>query len=244
MSENRRPLAVNVASEFHQSGVNACWISARYDVARPRPDGSASGPRTLSLALTACSPSGLRDRSLCPTSDSVRPSADISTALPGGATAWEASAEFVRLTATWSTPPAVLTCPTRAAVSRAPNGLTPLKSLCARPSQKLRALKTALMTDGELRVVVWRTGVPPREKIGSGPKVRTSWGSPGVPPPNREATTPCEPTTLFVSDVTAEARFVTSERRCSGKSLAASVPFGPSRVNAPPLGLTWFVARL
>src|SRR4051794_32759556 len=100
-------------------------------------------------------------------SDSVRPSEDISTGLPGGPTACEASDAFVMLTFTCETLPVASALPTVAAVSREPNGSTPLKSFCARPSQKLRKLKTALMTDGVLRPVGRRPGRPPHVEAGS-----------------------------------------------------------------------------
>src|SRR5262245_45690806 len=94
-------------------------------------------------------------------SRSVRPSADISTLLPGGPTACEARDAL-------SSDPAVETsdvvAPSKNATfafgSRRPNGFTPLKWFCARPSQKLRKLKTALITDGVLRPVVRRTFAP------------------------------------------------------------------------------------
>src|SRR6478672_5855210 len=143
----------------------------------PRPVGATSLPRTLSLGLTICVRSGRSDRSLRPMSDSVRPFEDISTGLPGGPTACEASEAFVIVTGTLSTPPEAFTSPTVAALSRVPNGLTPLNSFCARPSQKLRKLKTALMTDGVLRPVVRRTGVPPTWKSGS--LVANVWSSAG-----------------------------------------------------------------
>src|SRR5919202_2818854 len=115
----------------------------------------------------------------------VRPSADISTLFGGGPTACEASDELSRhngprtcgtpLTiaqsavseTSWPVSPA--TWPTLASGSRTPNGSTPLNSFCARPSQKLRKLKTALMTDGALRPVARRTLTPLTLKIGSAP---------------------------------------------------------------------------
>src|SRR2546423_9488531 len=128
-------------------------------------------------------------------SDSVRPSEDISTGLPGGPSACEASDEFAMLTATLSTPPAAFTCPTRAPASRLPNGSTPLNSFCARPSQKLRWLNTALITDGVLRPVVRRTLTDPTWKSASTPaNVWASNGSPSVTPSNFEGTTPWVPT--------------------------------------------------
>ena len=165
-------------------------------------------------------------------SDSVRPFEDISTGLPGGPTACEASDAFVIETGTWSTPPAALTSPTRAAVSRVPNGLTPLNSFCARPSQKLRKLKTALMTDGVLRPVVRRTGVPPTLKSGSlVANVWSSAGSPAVTPLNADGNTPCEPDTFEVSERTADAASFGSASLWNGKSSAESWAFAPLNVN-------------
>src|SRR3954462_13206395 len=139
-------------------------------------------------------------------SDSDRPSDDISTGLPGGPSACEANEEFGRLMATLSTPPEPLTWPMRASASRDPKGLTPLKSFCARPSQKLRKLKTALIADGVLRPVVRRTSVAPTWKSASvAPKVWSSAELPSVIPPKSDGMTPCEPDTLSVSESTADA---------------------------------------
>src|SRR3954468_9723147 len=102
-------------------------------------------------------------------SDSVRPSADISTGLPGGPVDWDASDEFERLTVTLSTAPAGAARPTRASGARVPNGLTPLKSFWALPSQNWRKLKTALIAVGALRPVVRRTLTPPTWKSLSSP---------------------------------------------------------------------------
>ena len=163
-------------------------------------------------------------------SDNVRPSEDISTLLPGGPSAWEASDELVMVTATLSTPPPALTWPTRASGSRVPNGLTPLNSFWARPSQKLRLLKTALITDGALRPVVRRTLTAPTWKSVSSPSsVWPSSASPSSTPVKCEGRTPCEPTTLS---------------ELIGKSLAVSWAFGPLEAKLPPRGLSWFRERL
>src|SRR4051812_20393500 len=178
-------------------------------------------------------------------SDSDRPSDDISTGLPGGPSACEANEEFGRLMATLSTPPEPLTWPMRASASRDPKGLTPLKSFCARPSQKLRKLKTALITDGVLRPVVRRTGVPFTLKAGS--LVANVWppaGAPGVTPSNSEGLTPCEPETLGVSDRTGDALSLGSLNLWNGKSSAVSCAFAPLNVNVPPRGLIWLRERL
>src|SRR6476620_1208534 len=211
----------------------------------PRPVGATSLPRTLSLGLTICVRSGRSVRSLRPMSDSVRPFEDISTGLPGGPTACEASEAFVIVTGTLSTPPEAFTSPTVAALSRVPNGLTPLNSFCARPSQKLRKLKTALMTDGVLRPVVRRTGVSPTLKSGSlVANVWSSAGSPAVTPLNADGNTPCEPDTFEVSERTADAASFGSASLWNGKSSAESWAFAPLKVNEPPRGLIWLRERL
>src|SRR5262245_46720598 len=75
---------------------------------------------------------------------------DISFVLSGGPTACDARLELRRRTR------CDVRCPsrqetTRAAVSRGPKGSTPLNTLLARPSQKLRKLNTALIMVGVLR---------------------------------------------------------------------------------------------
>src|SRR4051812_10282897 len=163
-------------------------------------------------------------------SDSDRPSDDISTGLPGGPSACEANEEFGRLMATLSTPPEPLTWPMRASASRDPKGLTPLKSLRARPSQKLRKLKTALTADGVLRPVVRRTLTPPTlNALSVAAKAWLSSASPESTSRNVEGTTPWEPTTSSPA---------------IGKSAAVSWPFGPLPANEPPCGLTWLRERL
>src|SRR3954451_20851875 len=209
--------------EFHQPGWKACLTRSAYEAFRPVPLSATRPPRRLSSTLTCCDASGRTDSSFLPMSDSERPSEDISTSLPGGPSACEASDEFGMLTATLSTPPEALTAPTRASASREPNGLTPLNSFCARPSQKLRWLKTALMTDGVLRPVVRRTLTAPTWKSGSSAsKVCPSNGSPSVTPAKCEGRTPCEPETLSVSNVTPDAALLGSVRRWKGKSPAVS----------------------
>src|SRR3954447_20126400 len=187
-------------------------------------------PSMASAALTCCSPSGCSVSSFLPMSDSVRPSADISTGLPGGPSACEASDELVRLTATLSTPPEPLTWPMRASASRLPNGLTPLNSFCARPSQKLRKLKTALTAEGVLRPVVRRTSTPLTLKSPSAaPNDWLSTESVSVTPLNFEGSTPCEPTTSPL---------------VIGKSDAVRTELAPLPLNAPPCGLIWLRLRL
>src|SRR3954464_5664336 len=178
-------------------------------------------------------------------SDSVRPFEDISTGLPGGPTACEASDAFVMSTWTGVTVPVASALPTVAVVSREPNGSTPLKSFCARPSQKLRKLKTALMTDGVLRPVVRRTGVPLTLKSGSlVANVWSSAGSPGVRPSNSDGMTPGDPETFDVSDRTADALSLGSLSLWKGKSSAVSCAFAPLKVKEPPRGLIWLRERL
>ena len=208
---------------------------------RPRPDAATSAPSTLSLGETCWEASGRTDSSFAPMSDSVRPSEDISTGLPGGPSACEASEELAMLTATLSIPPAALTSPTRASGSRAPKGSTPLKSFCARPSQKLRKLKTALITDGVLRPVARRTLTEPTWKSeSSASKLCVSNGSPALTPVKCEGSTPWEPDTLSVSKVTAEAALFGSLRRWNGKSSAVSCALAafPLSVKPPPRGLS------
>src|SRR5438067_5722528 len=108
----------------------------------PFPPDEASEPSRLSLGLTVCLASGCRLSILWPNWAKERLPQDISTELSAGPTAWEARLEFVSEMATCcGAPPANFQ--TLALASREPNGLIPLKSFCARPSQKLRKLKTA-----------------------------------------------------------------------------------------------------
>src|SRR3954452_2649995 len=226
--------------EFHQPGWKACLTRSAYEAFRPVPLSATRPPRRLSSTLTCCDASGRTDSSFLPMSDSERPNVDISTSLPGGPSACEASDEFGMLTLIMSTPPEALTAPTRASTSREPNGSTPLKSFCARPSQKLRKLNTALMTEGVLRPVVRRTSVPPMLNSGSGArKCWSSAGSPGVTPSNTDGLTPWEPDTFVVSDRTAEARLFGSASLWKGKSAAVSWAFGPFPSNDGSVPAGW-----
>jgi hypothetical protein len=122
-------------------GWNAFWIIAAYVVLRPLPPFfGTSAPRTLSVGLTVCSPSGLSKSSFLPSSGKVRPAADISTGLSGGPTACEAAEALVMVTASGATVVLVSAYQMCALGSRLPNGLTPLNSFCARPLKKLRWL--------------------------------------------------------------------------------------------------------
>src|SRR3954453_14989693 len=214
-------------------------------MSRPRPELSAALPSRLSLLETSCEASGRTDSSFLPMSDSERPFVDISTSLPGGPTACEASEELAMSTWTWLMLPPELTLPTLALASREPNGSTPLKSFCARPSQKLRKLNTALIADGVLRPVERRTLAEPTWKsASSGSSFWPSNGSPSVMSAKCAGMTPCEPTTLSVSDSTAEPELFGSDSLCSGKSAAASWALGPFRLKLPPRGLIWLRERL
>jgi len=144
-----------------------------------------------------------------------------------------------------------VTLPTFASTLREPNGSTPLKSFCARPSQKLRKLKTALITDGVLRPVVRRTSVPPMLNSGSAPS--TCWssaGSPGVTPSKTDGMTPWDPATFAVSESTSDARLFGSASLWNGKSASVSWAFGLvplSNVGSTPAGwrgLIWLRERL
>ena len=91
--------------------------------------------------------------SLRPTSASVRPEQLISVVFVGGTVAREASEELIRLSRCLTTVPSAFLIQTPAPASRSPQGLLPLKTLLALPSQKFRWLNTALMTVGALRWV-------------------------------------------------------------------------------------------
>src|SRR3954470_12228443 len=104
-------------------GWKAFWIIAPYVVLRPLPPFFAtSAPRTLSVGLTVCSPSGLRSKSFLPRSGKVRPAADISTGLSGGPTACEAAEAFVMVIASGETVVVELAYQIWALGLRLPNG--------------------------------------------------------------------------------------------------------------------------
>src|SRR5262245_37124016 len=211
------------AFEFHHFGSNAAWIRAAYETLRPFP-GFARGPRTLSVASTCCWPSGVRLRSFRPSCLKFRPLHDISTGLFGGPTACEARLAFLRAIVTGAGMPP-LTSRTWAAGSVGPAGFTPLKTLLARPSQKLRKLKMALMLKGVLRPVTWRL-------LPNGPartEVQLSTGPPLRPRKSR-LKTPCEPSTSPLK---------------IGKLAGDTVPPGPTVLKMPLApGLIVFFVRV
>src|SRR5262245_32966583 len=116
----------------------------------------ARPPRTESDQDTFCRSSGGQLHIFLPNCRKWRPSKDISTALLGGPTAWEARLAGDRLIETFVREPPT-TFRMRAPGSPGPAGLTPLKTLLARPSQKLRKLKMALIAEGVFRPVTCRT---------------------------------------------------------------------------------------
>src|SRR5258708_23566292 len=94
--------------------------------------------------------------------------------------------------------------------SRAPNGLARLKTSCARQSQKLRLLKTALIIVGVLRGSTLRTLISPMWKPSGSATERHTSGTLGtrlglfkigVLPTavNLRLNTPAEPTTSLLS---------------------------------------------
>src|SRR5947207_1431210 len=232
--KSEKLFSICVVPPFHRSFLNASWIIPMYDEVRPLPppDVFASRPSTLSVGSTFCPLSGIRFINLRPSCGKERPSHDISVPLFGGPTAWEAALELrSRIFTGLGTPPTVRKI-TALAVA-APCGSTPLNSLRARPSQKLRKLNAALMFVGVLRPVTRRTLVPWTLKVGSGTELHTS--DAGEPKPictNERRNTPCDPLISSVSRTTAEALLFTSLSLWNGKSAATSVAFGPV-VNTP-----------
>src|SRR5947208_9266284 len=211
---------------------------------RPVPAGFASPPSTLSVGETVCPLSGIRPIIFRPSSGNERPLHDISVPLFGGPTAWEAALELRMITFTALGNPPTVRKITALAVS-APCGSTPLNSLRARPSQKLRKLNAALMFVGALRPVTRRTLVPWTLKVGSGTELHTS--DAGEPKPictKLRRNTPCDPLISSVSLTTAERLLFTSLSLWNGKSAATSVAFGPfvNRPFAP--GFTLFRTRV
>src|SRR5207302_2399875 len=93
---------------------------------------------------------------------------DISTLLRIGPRDCEHRAEFAM--PTWAGPsfPSVPNTSRCSELSRAPNGFAPLQTFCARPSQKLRKLKTAFTALGVLRPVTLRVLMSCADASGSG----------------------------------------------------------------------------
>src|SRR6185369_10846534 len=82
---------------------------------------------------------------------------------------------------------------TLARVSDKPNGVAPVNVSLARPSQKLRKLKTAFTTLGALRSPTCRRFNPPARNFGSSMSDPSSDGRPGISPVNLRANIPDEP---------------------------------------------------
>src|SRR6185312_13754972 len=80
----------------------------------------------------------------------------------------EHSAEFFMLISELERVPSSFITTRCGVVSRPPNGFAPLQSFCARPSQKLRKLKTASTTLGALRPPVLRVLIVLEGSDGSG----------------------------------------------------------------------------
>src|ERR1043166_188145 len=153
----------------HHSGRNAFWISAEYVVFKPLPGALEIRPRTVSVGSTCCCDSGLRASNFLPTWRKSRPSADISTLLRIGPSDCEHSAEFTMPTCAGpSFSPATSETSRCVDLSRAPKGLLPLQTFCARPSQKLRKLNTAFTALGVLRPVTLRVLIRFVASTGSG----------------------------------------------------------------------------
>src|SRR5262249_41788513 len=168
-------------------------------------------------------PSGRRPRSLRPSCGKLRPAHDISTALLGGPTAWDARLASGSATCTGLGVPPV-TVRTNALGSVGPAGFTPLKVLFARPSQKLRKKKMAFTLLGALRPVTRRMPLP---KTGSGCASHLSAIFDSFT--KVFLATPCEPTTSPVS---------------TGKKAGLRLEFRLAVLNTPSTpGLSWFLVR-
>src|SRR4051794_3915511 len=196
--------------ESHQRGANAFSIRSAYETFRPLPVVFAYGPRTLSLELTICSPSGCSEVSLRAMSPQPRPANDMIPAFVIGPTACEAREPFGISTRAGCSWPGVGASRTFAPGVRSPQTFTPLKTFCAFPSHCWRKLKAALMTDGALRGVTCRTLLPPTEKTLSGTGVPTSTADPGTTWSNFVLTMLCEATTFFVSARSCDAALLGS----------------------------------
>ena len=204
---------------FHKRGWKAVWIRSRYFGFRaPATDPSTESPGSMAWRFSAGRSSTRR-----PMLRNERPPHDISMSLPGGPTACEAALASLSAIRTLDAGPLVVAVTHMpASGSRLPNGEKPLKTLLARPSQKLRTFNAALMTLGELRAVVRRVLMPPTWNTPSGRSVQSS---------NRDwpartklaSNTPCEPITSSFEYRIAESRLTGSASTCIGKSAAARV---------------------
>src|SRR5471032_3183087 len=115
-----------------------------------------------------------------------------------------------------------------AETSRGQNGLRPLKMLLARPSQKLRKLKIALIIVGVLRGSTCRVLTPCTLKVVESAKLQTScffaaFTLATLIPTKLARKTPCEETTSLLSNTTAELRSSGSATWWNGKSSLLSV---------------------
>src|SRR5262249_45160304 len=196
-----------------------------------------NGPSRLSSAFTCCSASGVivEVSILCPTSGKVRPAHDISFALSGGPTDCDARLAKSMLIVV-AAGPLPRFSNTLAAVSRSPNGLTPLKRFCARLSQKFRLLNMALIIVGVLRGSARRTLMLPTLKPSVSStdvqlsKARKSNGTEPIRPPGLawmlvkvRLNTPAEDHTSLLSRTTVDRRLFGSASLWSGKSPAEMV---------------------
>src|SRR5262249_5647842 len=226
--------------EFHHFAWKPARIMSAYVVLRPVPPATAIAPSRLSVFDTIWPSSGVRPSIFLPSLSQSRPAADISVLLFGGPTACDAVLALFSSTATWLTSPRSLATSTRAPASAAPNGLRPLNMLFARPSQKLRTLKTALIADGVLRPVMRRVLTPPTLNVGSGCTLMSSRRAPETSL-NSVFTTPCEPPTSSKSRVTADRGSTGFASWWNGKSAAVNAWFGPPMLNAPLApAASWF----
>src|SRR5262249_28722636 len=180
-----------------------------------------------------------------PSFGNVRPPQDISIGLSGGPTDWDAALALSIRTATGTTDPSAWTCSTRALGSRGPTGFTPLNKNAARPSQKVRKLKMALMAVGVLRPVARRTFLPPTFQTGSATGLQLSTALPGTTSRKSLSNTPCEPMTSSASDRTGDPRSTGFWKRWKGNCPGVTVPLGPATSKVPEWpGVSSFFIRL
>src|SRR5262249_26629793 len=228
---------------FHQVGLNACLIRSAYLALMPLAPAAVFwllyGPRILSSVATSCCPSAVRLalNIFLPSCGKSRPKNDISKSLSGGPSACEAADMNVAricvntggLFVNESTVTVVAFGPagdftTIALGSRAPKGFTPLNSNLARPSQKLRRLKTALMVVGVLRGSTFLTRTPFTLNTAPLPVSKAVPESLGMPMAlNWALNTPMEDATSLVSLATWLASLICevsfgSNSRWNGKS--------------------------